>query len=154
MVLKISLGIFFMRLTVSRAQQIVIYVTVTTSLIFSIAMFLFAVFQCGYYRNVGVFITKRLTNECASNATALGMTYTHGSIAALTDWTFLLLPIFILRGALMTLRQKLTIGLLLAFAALSGIAAIVRFPYIKELAVPKQGFFGMNVLAGGFWRWT
>src|ERR1700743_2280708 len=115
MLLKISLGIFFLKLTFSRAQQVIIYVAVTVSLIFSILMFLFAVFQCGYYRSMNEFLLRRLTDKCASNATALGISYTHATVAALTDWTFILLPVFIFWPTLKSQDQKVRFGLFMAF---------------------------------------
>jgi hypothetical protein len=142
MLLKISLGIFFLRLTFSRVPHVIIYVAVTTSLIFSVAMFFFAVFQCGYYKTVGEFILRRLTNKCASDSTARGISYTHATMTILTDWTFILLPVFIVWGTLKTRRQKVTFGLFMCFVALSGIAAIARVPYIETLAIPKRGFLG------------
>jgi hypothetical protein len=148
MLLKISLGIFFLRLTISRLQHFIIYTAVTISLIFSIVTFLFAVFQCGYYHNVGELILKKLADKCASNSTALGITYTHAVIAILTDWTFILLPLVIFRSTLKTMQQKITFGLFMSFIAVAGIGAFARMPYVKALAVPKRGFLGMNSVVG------
>jgi hypothetical protein len=142
MLLKISLGIFFLRLTFTRVQHVIIYAAVTTSLIFSFAMFLFAVFQCGYYHNIGEFIFRRLSDKCASNSTALGISYTHSTVVVLTDWTFILLPVFIFRGTLKTWHQKITFSLFMSFVAIAGIAAIVRMSYLKPLAIPKREFLG------------
>jgi hypothetical protein len=90
------------------------------------------------------FVTKRLGDACVSDASALGMTYTHGAITTLTDWTFLLMPFFILHQSLMNKRERLTIGVVLGFAAIGGIASIIRFKFIAGLAVPKQDFFGTS----------
>lgn len=43
----------------------------------------------------------------------------------------------------MSFREKVTIGCILAFASLSGIASIVRFPYISHFSGDKTKFFGM-----------
>jgi hypothetical protein len=142
MVLKISLGIFFLKLTISRVQQVVIYVAVTVSLIFSIVMFLYSVFQCGYYRSINEFLLRRLTDKCVPNSAALGISFTHATIVALTDWTFILLPIFMFWPTLKSLDQKVRFGLFMAFVSIAGIAAIARMPYVKTLAVPKLGFLG------------
>lgn len=146
MLLKISLGIFFLKLTFSRVQHIIIYVTVTLSLIFSVIMFLFAVFQCGYYRSVGEFLLRRLTNKCASNATALGLGYTHATMAAVTDWVFILLPVFIFWPTLKSLDQKVRFGLFITFVSIAGVASVARMPYVSTLAIPKRGFLGTTGL--------
>ena len=138
-----SIAIFYLRIVQSRAQKVVIYTTVLCSTLFSIAMFFFAVFQCGIYDGAFDFIFRRLTNDCASDSSALGMTYTHAVITTLTDWTFLLMPVWLLRKSMMSKRVKLIVGLFLTFASISGIASIIRFPSIHTLAVPKIEFFGI-----------
>lgn len=120
----------------------VIYTCIGVSSVFSVAMLFFAIFQCGVYDNIWEFLTKRFTHGCVSDAAALGMTFTHGAITVITDWTFLSLPFFILRNTLMIKREKFAIGFVLAFGSISGIAAIARMPYIRILAVPKNEIFG------------
>jgi hypothetical protein len=142
MFLKISIGLFFLQIVQTPRIRAVIYTCVGTSTIFSIAMLGFAIFQCGVYDNIWDFIGKRFTGKCVSDAAALGMTFTHGAITIITDWMFLILPFFILRGTLMAKREKLAIGFVLAFGSISGIAAIARLPYIRILAVPKSQIFG------------
>jgi hypothetical protein len=119
MVLKLSLGVFFLRITIDFWHRMIIYTAVTISSIYSVVMFFFAVFQCGYYKNSLDFIIKRLGNKCASNSTTLGMTYTHAAVTTLTDWTFLFLPFLILRGSLMKRSEKWSVGSILGFAAMS-----------------------------------
>ena len=63
-------------------------------------------------------------------------------MAVLTDWTFILLPVFIFWPTLKSPDQKVRFGLFMAFVSIAGIAAIARMSYVKALAVPKRGFFG------------
>jgi hypothetical protein len=142
MLLKISIGVFFLRIVQSNSQRIIIYTAMACSSLFSIAMFLFAVFQCGIYHGPLQFILRKLTNQCASESTALAMVYTHAVVTMITDWTFLILPIWLLRRSVLSLRDKWIVGLFLAFASLSGFASIARFPYIYTLALPSIEFFG------------
>jgi hypothetical protein len=139
--LKLSLGIFFLRLVQLPVQKRIIYVAMLANSVFGVAMLLFAIFQCGTNSNGFEFLMKRLGNKCASDATALGMTYTHAVITTTTDWTFLLLPIFILKDSLMEREEKRTLICILAFASMSGVASLVRFPYINHFSGPKVNFF-------------
>jgi hypothetical protein len=119
MVLKMSLAVFFLRIALNFWHRMIIYTAVSVSTVYSVGMFLFAVFQCGYYKSALEFITKRFSGKCASDQTALGMTYAHATITTLTDWTFLLLPFLILRDSLMKRNEKWTVGSILGFAAMS-----------------------------------
>lgn len=81
-------------------------------------MFWFAIFQCGTYSSSFEFISRRIGGKgCVSDTATLGLTYTHAGVTTLTDWTFLLLPIVILRGSLMGRSEKWTVGTILGFAA-------------------------------------
>lgn len=142
MFLKISIGLFFLQIVQHPTIRKVIYTTVGMSTIFGVAMFFFAIFQCGVYDDTWDFIAKRFSDRCVSDAAALGMTFTHGALTVITDWTFLILPFFILRRTMMAKRDKFAIGFVLAFGSISGIAAIARMPYISLLAVPKFKIFG------------
>ncbi|KAE9962761.1 hypothetical protein BLS_010051 [Venturia inaequalis] len=133
---KISLAVFFLRLTVELWQRRVVLVALAVSCSFSVLMFFFVVFQCGVYDNSTVFLIRRFSNQCVSDKFTLGMTYTHGIITMLTDWAFLVLPFFVLKKSLMNRNEKTTVVLILMFASIGGIASIVRFKYIQGLAVP------------------
>jgi hypothetical protein len=108
-----------LRIAIEPWHRTLIYSTVAVSTLFSIAIFWFALFQCGYYSNPTDYIWKRLTDACASNSATLGMVYTHAAITTLTDWTFLLFPLIILRNSLMKPVDKLTVAALLMFASVS-----------------------------------
>ncbi|KAE9966884.1 hypothetical protein EG328_008532 [Venturia inaequalis] len=143
---KISLAVFFLRLTVELWQRRVVLVALAVSCSFSVLMFFFVVFQCGVYDNSTVFLIRRFSNQCVSDKFTLGMTYTHGIITMLTDWAFLVLPFFVLKKSLMNRNEKTTVVLILMFASIGGIASIVRFKYIQGLAVP-----GPNAKDIGIW---
>jgi hypothetical protein len=131
MVLKLSLAVFFLRIATGFWHRVIIYTAVSISCVYSVAMFFFAVFQCGIYKDALEFLTRRLTTGCASDSATLGMTYTHAAVTTLTDWTFILLPFLILRGSLMKTREKWTVGSILGFAAMSVIKLnlFVPLPY-------------------------
>jgi hypothetical protein len=142
MVLKISIGLFFLSIIQLPALRCLTYFTVGISTIFSIATIFFAIFQCGIYKNTWEFIGKRLANRCVSDDAALGMTFTHAAITIITDWIFLILPYFLLYHSLMSKKERWSLVAVLAFASISGIAAIARLPYVRLFAVPKTEIFG------------
>lgn len=139
--LKISIGLFFLRITVERWQKSTIHCIMLVSTSFSIALFFFTIFQCGFFKDFLEFVVRKGTNQCASDTSLLAMAYTHAVITALTDWIFIILPFFILRKSSMPRREKWAVGALMSLASISGIASLVRFKYVNGLAVPQESFF-------------
>jgi hypothetical protein len=141
LVLKISVGLFYLRLSVERWHKGVVWFLMFISTSFSIGLFFFEVFQCGYISSMLDFVIKRATDKCVSGYTIQSMTYTHAAITAFTDWVFVILPFFILKNSKMQTKEKIIVGTLMAFASIGGIASLIRFKYIPGLAVPQETFF-------------
>lgn len=68
----------------------------------------------------------------------------------MTDWTFALLPLFVLWRAKLPLAMKISAGGCLALGALGSISSIVRIAYINGLA-PSANFFAH---AGSIGLWS
>ncbi|KIW06271.1 uncharacterized protein PV09_02743 [Verruconis gallopava] len=164
LVLKLSVGLFYLRLSVERWQKLVVYFLMAISTSFSIGLFFFEVFQCGYFTSMLEFVLKKAADECVSGYTIEAMTYTHAAITAFTDWVFVILPFFILKSSKMQTKEKIVVGSLMAFASVSGIAAVIRFKYVPGIAVTQETFFssvtdiaiwsciepGIGITAGSF----
>ena len=110
---KITLGSFFLRITVKPWQRQVAYMTMAVSTVYSIAYFLFVVFQCGLPKGGWEFLMRKITEKCASRTTWLALSYTHAAIVSLTDVVFAILPMLLLRDSQMRLREKFIVGLVL-----------------------------------------
>jgi hypothetical protein len=117
MTLKISLAVFFLRIIVRRWQRLAIYTTISISTGFSIAYFFFTIFQCGYFTSPVQFFVKKLSGECVSRASIIGMNFTHAGVMTLTDWPFVILPLSLLRRSLLKRKEKFVVGFLLMLGA-------------------------------------
>jgi hypothetical protein len=116
--LKISLGIFFLRIMVTKWQKWVIYITITISTVFGFSNFFFSVFQCGYFSSIWVFLERKATLEhCVSRQAGLAMGYTQSTISTGSDWMFAILPIFVLRNLHIGDKEKATVLFILSLAA-------------------------------------
>jgi hypothetical protein len=113
--LKISLGLFFLRFLITKWQRVLIIATVTISTIFGVAHLFFAIFQCGYFSNIEVFISRMISGTCAAQSVGKGMNYTYAVLTMITDWICGLLPIFVLHeSTTMPKKTKIAVGGLLA----------------------------------------
>ena len=116
MMLKISLGIFFVRIVIAPWQLIVIYITVGVSMLSSISSFFYVIFRCG--ADLDVYVYQQLDNNCTSRALDRFFAFQQASITTATDLVFIVLPVFILWNATMGIRSKLTVGFILSLGAL------------------------------------
>jgi len=116
--LKLSLAIFFLRVLVTRWQRWIIVTTITLSTLCGVFYFFFAIFQCGYFSNIAIFIHRMVRGQCASMSVGLGMNYAYAALATTSDWACVVIPIFVLRESTMPIRRKLVVGGLMLFASL------------------------------------
>src|SRR6266498_2175048 len=105
-VLKISLGLFFLRVTIGTWQRYTFYTLLSLSTIFGAFFFFVAIFQCGLPAD---FLENKTNHRiCLDNRPFLAFGYTYATICFIADWTFVILPIFMLRGMKMNLHSKIS----------------------------------------------
>ena len=99
-------------------EKKVVYVSLGVCTLFNIGYFFFAVLQCGIFQDAFQFWTKLISNQCITPIQILGVSYTHAVLTAITDWTFALLPIAMLRESQLAKREKIIVGFILALGAM------------------------------------
>jgi rhodopsin domain-containing protein len=124
--LKLSLGVFFLRIVIQPWQTRVVQFTVGLAAVIGIAYFFYAIFQCGAPIVGPSFWMKTIAKECVSDKSILGVSYTHAILTTSTDFVLALLPIFILRHARNPFREKLIIYCIL----LVGTTYVIQSFYI------------------------
>jgi hypothetical protein len=147
LILKIAIGLFFLRLALDRWKRILIYVILGSLVIFSVGSILYNIFHCGPFKSFLEFLFRKVAGQCAPDSVTLAMTYTHASLTALTDWTFAFMPVLILRASLMTGKEKVVVGSLMGFASVSGVASLVRFKFVASIVEPTENVFGKYIHA-------
>jgi hypothetical protein len=114
---KISLGYFFYRIVNERWQRKALIGIVSISVLFGIAYFLFAVFQCGAPWKGETFWVKKITYRCASEAVIIGMGYPQSIINALTDIALCAMPIPMVWRAKFGRKDKIIVSGIMILAA-------------------------------------
>lgn len=109
-VLKISLGIFFMRIVVKNYQRWLILGSVFMVCLTGTGNFFFVLFRCGSPEN---YLISQLTGKCVSQTVGRFMLYWNGAVNTSTDFLFATLPISILWNANMERRAKISVGMVL-----------------------------------------
>lgn len=116
-VVKLSIGVYFLRLASKRYQFRVIYTNLAVVMLFSTIYFFFLLFQCrpvnyiwGQYGNA--------KGSCLNKTILSNVTYAHAAMSAATDWVFGILPIFFVWKLKMDSRTKLSVVLILSLGFL------------------------------------
>ncbi|KAM3076819.1 hypothetical protein ACMFMG_003713 [Clarireedia jacksonii] len=132
--IKGSVGIFLLRLCVHKYHKLIIWTVLIVTEVYGVYFFFVFVLQCqpvSYFWN-------RYYQDGREGKCLLGDLVTHSflgyaAISCWTDWTFSILPMFLVWGLQMNFRTKLSVVCVLAAGVLASSATIVRFPYLHTL---------------------
>lgn len=131
--LKISLGLFFLRLLTKPWQKRIFYTILTISAVFGVFYFSVTLFVCGSPANIADSFIGTRAKHCAPVWVVLSTGYIYGIINVVADWIFTLIPIVILMDSQMDRRSKISVGVVMGFAAIGSISSIMRMVYLKGL---------------------
>jgi hypothetical protein len=108
--LKVSLGLFFLRIVQVKWQRKVIYgVIIMSTLVQSYHAFLL-LFACG---NPKHYPEHMLLSKCIPKHIQVDLAYSQGAVTTLTDFIFALLPIPLLWNTTLDMRSKLSVAFVL-----------------------------------------
>jgi hypothetical protein len=139
--LKISLGLFFLRIFIERWQRNIIYVVLTINTLYGITYFGILTFGCG---DPSKFLIRYISNQCISIPKVyIPTSYVHTAMNAAVDWTMALLPIYPIWHLQMPRIAKFWAYILLMLGATGSIVSLIRFAYVKGLQ-PGQDFFQLT----------
>ncbi|CAG8955036.1 hypothetical protein HYFRA_00007050 [Hymenoscyphus fraxineus] len=145
-VTKLSIGVYFLRLSSKRYQIWTIYSTLVIVMMISTMYFFFLLFQCmpiNYLWSQW----EGGQGKCLHGPILANVTYAHATMSALTDWAFGILPIFFVYGMVMNPRTKFSIILILSLGFFASSATIVRIIYIRSLTLTDDwSWEGINLV--------
>jgi hypothetical protein len=108
--LKVSLGLFFLRVIQVKWQRKVVYATMIISTIVQTYHAFFYVFSCG---NPKYYAEHMIERTCISKRIQVDLAYEQAAITTATDFVFAFLPIPLLWNTTMDLRSKLSVAFVL-----------------------------------------
>lgn len=100
---KISIGLFLLRVTVKRLHRWIIYTSVALSVLTGVTFFFVTVFQCA---PISYFWEKNQPGRCVPTDVIIGLTFLYSAVSIITDFTFAILPIFLIMGLNMSMNMK------------------------------------------------
>ncbi|KAK3940935.1 hypothetical protein QBC46DRAFT_113282 [Diplogelasinospora grovesii] len=130
---KISIGMFLLRITVERMHDWTIYVAMGLSVITGIIFFFVSFFQCN---PVSSFWIRDQGGTCINVEIVIALAYLYSAFSVISDFTFAILPIFLIWNLQMSLRTKLSLIPLLAMGCTASAAVVARFAYLQNFRDP------------------
>ncbi|KAI6789848.1 hypothetical protein KC361_g8292 [Hortaea werneckii] len=132
MAIKASIGIMLLRLCVNRIHKIVIWTVLVVTQLYSLFFFFIFLFQC---LPSEYFWTQYTGGEgsCMNTDIIVGVFYGYSAISCAGDWTFSILPVFLVWNLQMGRKEKISVVMILAVGALASIATVARIPYVHTL---------------------
>ncbi|KAG9605597.1 hypothetical protein KCU77_g3597, partial [Aureobasidium melanogenum] len=136
--LKISLGLFFLRIITEKWQRNIIYAGITINTLYGITYFGLCTFGCG---DPSKYLLRITLNQCISvKNVVIPASYVFTALNAVMDWTMALLPISTIWHLNMPKMTKFWAYLLMLLGAAGSIVSLIRFAFVKSLE-PDVMFF-------------
>lgn len=114
--LKVALGLFFLRILDKSWQKYTFYVILSVSVVYGTCYTGLAIFQCGLPTDLLKHVISG--RGCVPTAVSLASGYTYGALNVIADWTFVIIPIFMLAESSMDRRSKISVAIIMVFGAL------------------------------------
>ena len=137
--MKLSIGFFLLRVATVRLHIWIIHIVMSSAALFGTAFTFIALFQC--WPIWSFWTLYRDGGHCMSWTVVSGQTYAGSALIIVADWTFAILPIFIVKELTLSKKQKMLVAGLLAFAAVASTATIIRLPYVHTMS---QSYLGLD----------
>ena len=107
------------------------------TILFGPILFFVFTFQCS---PVSAFWSLEPANgKCLDTTVLVGLVFAISGLNVVADWTFGLLPFWIVKDLQIPVRQKRLVIGLLAFAAVGSTATCIRLPYVMALKDSGKG---------------
>lgn len=119
MAIKASIALFLLRITVTKSHRIIIWTVTCITEVYSFFFFLLFILQC---RPTSLFWLRYSQNppegHCLDANVIAKSFYGYSAISCLTDWTYSILPIFLVLSLQMNSRTKISVVCILAAGAM------------------------------------
>ncbi|KAI5919083.1 hypothetical protein F4810DRAFT_519394 [Camillea tinctor] len=133
---KISIGIFLLRIAVQRIHHYIIYVNLLLTVVTGMVFFFVTLFQCNPIPYFWLRFDGTTQGSCIDVGIIAALTYLYSAFSVMCDFTFAILPIFLIWGLQMDKRTKFALIPILSMGCVASSAVVVRLAYIKDFMDP------------------
>ncbi|KAI1847206.1 hypothetical protein JX265_011882 [Neoarthrinium moseri] len=135
MFIKLSIGIFLLRLATQKRYRYAIYGSIVIVSIWSIVLFFWNLFQCHPFEAQWDYtiLQNDPTAFCVSADQIVSAAYALSVMTILSDWFYALIPIPIVWSVKMTNQAKATVIVILSLGVFASIATLIRLKFLADL---------------------
>ncbi|OAQ59982.2 hypothetical protein VFPPC_14714 [Pochonia chlamydosporia 170] len=130
---KLSIGCFLLRLMVRRLERWIVYVVMLLTVLTGVLFFFVTLLQC---KPISYFWNKAQQGHCIDIEVIIVITYVYSAFSVICDFTFALLPIYIIWHLNMNKVNKMALIPIMAMACVASAAVVIRFPYVQDFKNP------------------
>ncbi|KAF2123136.1 hypothetical protein BDV96DRAFT_481277 [Lophiotrema nucula] len=131
---KLSIGFFMLRITVKKVHIWVIYAAMGISVLAGVTFFFVCLFQC---HPVSYFwMEDESGGKCMDIKVIIGLAYLYSVFSVISDFTFAILPGFLIWDLQLRRTTKVVLIPLLAMGCIASSAVVVRFAYLHKFTDP------------------
>lgn len=131
---KISIGCFLLRISVRRLHSWIIYAAMFVSTFACTAFFFVTLFQCNPVRYF--WAKAQEDGTCINNTVIIALGFVYSIFSIIADFTFALLPAFLVWNLQLKRRTKIALIPLLTMGCVASAAVIARLPFLTKLHSP------------------
>lgn len=132
---KLSIAWFLLRVTISRVHRWIIYSAVVITVVSCATFFFVSMLQC---KPISLFWTQHLSSPpegtCIDPQVVVGLAYMFSVFCIVSDFTFALLPAWIVSHLNMKRKTKIALIALMGLGCFASAAVVIRFPYMRAIA--------------------
>ncbi|KAF2020014.1 hypothetical protein BU24DRAFT_131223 [Aaosphaeria arxii CBS 175.79] len=127
---KMSIGVFLLRITVNSVHRWIVYIVMGLTVLTGLVFFFVTLFQCS---PISYFWNKKLENgTCVNVDIIIALTFLYSGINAIVDFTFGILPMWLVWNLNMRKSEKLALIPILGMACIASSAVVVRMAYVMD----------------------
>ncbi|KAF2032657.1 hypothetical protein EK21DRAFT_60357 [Setomelanomma holmii] len=131
---KISIGLFLLRVTVKPIHKWILYCAMGLTVFTGLVFFFVTLLQCS---PISYFWDKSSgTGSCVPIDVIIALTFLYSACAIISDFTFAILPFFLVWGLNMPVKTRVLLIPVLGMACIASIAVTVRLGYVMDFKNP------------------
>jgi len=130
---KISIGLFLLRVTIKPIHKWIIYTVMGLTALTGLVFFFVTLLQC---TPISYFWNKKQTGFCVNIDIIIALTFLYSAISVICDFTFAILPVFLVWGLNMDLKTRALLVPILGMACIASVAVVVRMAYVMDFKDP------------------
>ncbi|KAI5461187.1 hypothetical protein BGZ63DRAFT_453992 [Mariannaea sp. PMI_226] len=145
MFIKVSIGVFLLRLSVHRVYTWILWTSLCLIIIWSSVIFFWDIFQCDPVAKQWDY--QITTGSCVGAEQIIAAAYSISAMTIVSDWLYALLPIPMLWAVKMTKQAKATVTVVLGLGIFASIATLIRLRFLSDLTDTADILFaGTNAM--------